>query len=253
MKQLLIFGGTSDEHVLLKALLAYRLEITLCVAGAYGRLMAPDDYPGLSVREGRLDEKAMAALMSKGNFFCVVDATHPYAVEVTKNIQAAAAETGIPYLRLKRLKSTLTNAVVADTAREAAELLNGTAGNVLLTTGSKELAIFTEVKDYKTRLYPRVLPTVESVSACLENGYPANHIIAMHGPFSKELNLAMLRQFRIQTIVTKDGGVQGGFPEKLEAAAELDAAVIVIGRPEEEGLTLDETIVQISKLLEGDK
>jgi precorrin-6x reductase len=252
MKKLLLFGGTSDEHGLLDALSPYRIQITLCVAGAYGKLMAPDDYPGLSVREGRLDSGRMAALMRQNGFFCVVDATHPYAVEATKNIRAAAAKTGIPYLRLARPKSKLHNAVVVDTAREAAALLNAIAGNVLLTTGSKDLDVFTQVKDYKARLYPRVLPSAESVRACIGNGYPANHIIAMHGPFSKELNLALMRQFDIQTVVTKDGGAQGGFPEKLEAADELNAAVIVIRRPDEDGLTLEETVAQIITLMGED-
>jgi precorrin-6x reductase len=250
MKKLLIFGGTSDEHNLLNGLSPYRLQITLCVASAYGKMMTPDDYPGLDVREGRLDAPQIADLIRDGAFFCVVDATHPYAVEVTSNIKAAASETHIPYLRLGRPKSDLKNTIVADTAREAASLLNETVGNVLLTTGSKELTVFTEVKDYRTRVFPRVLPTVDSIDACVQNGFPANHIIAMHGPFSKELNLALMRQFNIRTIVTKDGGVQGGFPEKLEAAEELGASVIVIRRPEDDAQTFDDTIERIVKLLE---
>lgn len=249
-KKLIIFGGTSEEHLLLRALSPFNLRVTLQVASAYGKSMAPDHYKGLTIRAGRLTADEMAGLMREDGFFCAVDATHPYAVEVTKNIRAATAAAGIPYLRLLREKSAFEGAGIVESVREAVGRLNRTDGNALLTTGSKELSAFTAVRDYRTRLFPRVLPTAESVGACLSNGFPANHIIAMHGPFSKELNIALMRQFYIQTIVTKDGGAQGGFPEKLEAARELNVDVIVIRRPAEDGLTLAETVAKISEFME---
>jgi precorrin-6x reductase len=128
--------------------------------------------------------------------------------------------------------------------------LKAVDGNILLTTGSKELTAFTEIPDYETRLYPRVLPAVESIEACLSLGFQASHIIALQGPFSKELNIALMRQFEIKAIVTKDGGKPGGFPEKLDAARELGAEVIVIRRPDEEGLSEDDVILELTKLLE---
>lgn len=250
MKKLLIFGGTSEEHALLHALAPFDLNITLCVASDYGRHMAPAGDQRLQVKTGRMDLIQIQELIRGEGFFCVVDATHPYAVDVTKNLKAAAAQSGIHYLRLLRERSIPERAAVVATMQEAAEKLNETSGNVLLTTGSKELSVFTGVRDFENRLYPRVLPTVESISACRANGFLPNHIIAMHGPFSKELNVALMRQFDIRIIVTKDGGSLGGFPEKLSAARELNADVIVIRRPEEDGLTLGQVVAGVSNLLE---
>lgn len=250
MTKLLIFGGTSEEHGLIEALSPFQVEVTLCVASDYGKMMVPANRPGLEVLTGRLDKAQMTALMTCG-FLCVIDSTHPYATEVTKNIKAAAVEAKIPYLRLMRERSTLGNATVVGSPQEAAVLLNDSTGNVLLTTGSKDLTVFTAVSNYRERLYARVLPTTESIDAALSNGYQSSHIIAMHGPFSKELNVALMQQFDIKTIVTKDGGIPGGFPAKMEAAAELNAALIVIERPADDGLSETDIIARISSLLEA--
>ena len=93
--------------------------------------------------------------------------------------------------------------------KEAARRLEGRAGNVLITTGSKELKEYTEVPGYRERFYVRVLPTQESIDACVNLGFPERHLIAMHGPFTKELNVALMRQFHVRTLVTKDGGAIG--------------------------------------------
>jgi precorrin-6x reductase len=201
------------------------------------------------VRAGRMDSAEMAAFMRAERFFAVIDATHPYAVEVTANIKIAAEAVGIPYLRLLRASSELSGTIIVSSIAEAAERLNTVGGNALLTTGSKELRAFTRVAGYAERMYPRVLPTAEAIGTCLALGFKANHIIAMHGPFSEELNAALMRQFDIETLVTKDGGAAGGFPEKLTAAREFGARVIVIARPPDSGGALEQIIAELREML----
>jgi precorrin-6x reductase len=252
MIKVLVFGGTSEEHELIRALSRYPAALTLCVASEYGAALLKAESDKLSVRTGRMDAGQITALIQNEGFSTVVDTTHPYAVEVTQNIRKAATDTGIPYLRLLRESSRLDGARIVSSAEEAAEMLKDRPGNVLLTTGSKELGAYTGVQDYQDRLYARVLPTVASIEACLSQGFKSSHIIAMHGPFSKELNMTIMRQFDIKTLVTKDGGKPGGFSEKLEAVRELGAELIVIGRPAEEadGFPLVEIVGRIAMLLE---
>ena len=77
----------------------------------------------------------------------------------------------------------------------------------------------------------------------MELGYPVKNIIAMQGPFSREMNGAMMRQIGASVLVTKESGVIGGFSEKLGAVQDTEAIAIVVGRPKEEsGLLLDELI-----------
>lgn len=251
MKKLLVFGGTSEEHGIISALTDYPIAVTLCVASEYGAALLPQESSRLKVRTGRMDTEQIADMIRNEGFFAVVDTTHPYAVIVTQNIKKASSDTGIPYLRLMRECSNVDGTIAVRSIGEAAEILKTRSGNVLITTGSKELAAYTGIPDRRERLYPRVLPTVESIEACLSHGFQSTHIIAMHGPFSKELNIAMMKQFDIKLLVTKDGGRPGGFPEKLEAARELGVEILVIGRPDDEGLKLSEVIGKISEWLEG--
>ena len=127
-------------------------------------------------------------------------------------------------------------------AAEAARLVAERAGNVLLTTGSNDLGVYVEAMgDYAERLYVRVLPVTKSLAKAEGLGIPASHVIAMQGPFSKELNSALIHEFGIETLVTKASGKAGGFWEKVEAARECGIDLVVISRPiAEVGLSLEE-------------
>ncbi len=111
----------------------------------------------------------------------------------------------------------------------------------MLTTGSKELSKFTVIPDYQERLYARVLSIPSVISSCAELGIEGKHLIGMQGPFSTEINEAMLRQYDCSYLVTKDTGKAGGFPEKMEACQRCDVTPVIIGRPlQEEGLSVAE-------------
>lgn len=127
---------------------------------------------------------------------------------------------------------------VVQSAANAAEYLLETKGNILLTTGSKELRAYAEIP--RERLYVRVLPTHDSIAACEAAGIPHRNIIAMFGPFSQRMNEAMLEQYHISYLVTKEAGRNGGFEEKLQAAKRCGVKAIVIRRPEDSGVTVEE-------------
>jgi len=249
MKNIIVYGGASEEHALLEALRSMPVAITLSVASHYGASLFPAPNNGLVIKQGPLEARQIADFMRGGDFCCAIDATHPYAVKASANIRAAAAQTGLPCLRLLREPSNLEGCLAVDSIIHAVAELNRLKGSVLLTTGSKDLHAFSGVSDYQKRLYARVLPTAESLAACAELGLPLSHIIAMQGPFSTRLNAALLCEFDIKTLVTKDGGVAGGFPQKLAAAQEMGAKVIVIRRPNETGLSFAELMQRVEELV----
>ena len=234
-----MFSGTTEGRVFSKQLAALGAEVLVSVATPLGA-EEQGQAPGITVHSGRLLPGAMAELL-QGAALCV-DATHPYAVEATKNIRAAANAAGVEYHRLLRAASTLPagSVVLADAVRAAAYLADR-PGRVLLATGAKELPAFAALDP--ERLYPRVLPTLAGIAACEAAGIPHRNILAMQGPFTAELNTALLRQFHISYMVTKDGGAAGGFAEKAEAAAQCGVQLIVLRRPEEQGESA-ETILQ---------
>ena len=226
-----VFSGTTEGRSFSRALAALGAAVTVCVATELGA-EEQGRADGITVRTGRLDADGMTALL-RGAALCV-DATHPYAAEATRNIRAAAAAAGVEYHRLLRPASPLPagSVVQADAARAAAYLADR-PGRVLLATGAKELPAFAALDP--ARLYPRVLPTLAGIAACEAAGIPHRNILAMQGPFTEELNTALLRQFHISYMVTKDGGAAGGIEEKIEAARSCKARVIMIERPHEEG------------------
>ena len=231
--RVVLFSGTTEGRELSRRLAELGLEVTVSVATPLGQ-EEQGSAPGVTVRCGRLLPDEMAALLEDAAL--CIDATHPYAVDATKNIRAAAAQAGVEYRRLLRARSPLPeDCVVFGTAAQAAEYLAGTKENILIATGAKELAAFAPLDP--ARLYPRVLPTPEGIAACEAAGIPHRNIIAMQGPFSCQLNKALIEQFHIRYLVTKDGGAAGGFAEKVQAAAETGAQLVVLRRPEEVGET----------------
>lgn len=229
--KLLIFGGTTEGRVLVRRLAEAGAQVTVSVATPMGAEELAG-IPNLTVLTGRRDAAAMQALLQE--FDLCIDATHPYAAEASANIRTACTAAGVPLRRAARPASAAAEpAFAADTTAEAAAFLAGTEGNILLTTGAKELPAFAGID--KTRLFARVLPTHEGISACEALGIPHRNIIAMQGPFGTALNCALMEQYHIAWLVTKDGGRAGGFAEKLEAARRTGAKVVLIRRPADVG------------------
>ena len=241
-----VFSGTTEGRRFSQKLAALGAKVTVCVATPLGA-EEQGEMAGITVHAGRLQPDAMAALLA-GADLCI-DATHPYAVDATKNIRAAAAQAGVEYRRLLRAQSPLPEGcAVFETAAQAAEYLAGQDGNVLLATGAKELAAFAALDP--ARLYPRVLPTPEGIAACEAAQIPHRNIIAMQGPFSYALNRALMEQFAIRFLVTKDGGAAGGFEEKARAAQDTGAQLIVIRRPAEQGETAEQILTRCKEMLQ---
>lgn len=238
MAEVLVFGGTTEGRRLSEWLCKRKTEHILSVATDYGKeVLVPNKY--MHVQCGRMDKGQIEQFIAENKVKAVVDATHPFASEATANIKAASELSGVMYLRLDRNKSFDEESISEDLdagsyfrdTAECANALKKTTGNILLTTGSKELSAFC-MDELRDRLYVRVLPAGASLEICEKLNIAHSNIIAMQGPFSKELNMALIREFDIRTIVTKASGKRGGFYEKEAAARELGIQLFVIGQPD---------------------
>ncbi len=242
MCKILVFAGTTEGYQITEFLEEHQVRTHMCVATDYGSMrLAQTEY--LTISHERMNQQEMEAFMGKEQFTQVIDATHPYAVEVTDNIKKACENTGIPYQRVLRGESAAPvegDVVMVDSVEDAIDFLEGTQGNVLVTTGSKELGKFTRLTGYQERIYARVLSLPNVVVQCSQYGFQGAHLICMQGPFIRELNTAMLRQYNCRYLVTKEAGKNGGFEEKCQAAKDADAILVVIGRPrQEQGISVE--------------
>jgi precorrin-6A/cobalt-precorrin-6A reductase len=225
-----VLGGTADGRRTAELLSEAGIP---AVYSSVSGINAPDEkaWPGITNHTGAMDEDAMAAWLAGLDARLCVDATHPYAREVSINAMAACAQSATPYLRLERrgIAPDRDDLVTCDSYAEAVAYLAAHEGRILTTTGSRELEAYNSLP--KERLILRVLPTSRVLAKCEALGYKPANIIAMQGPFSREINLALLRAFDIAYLVTKDSGDVGGVEEKLEAARACGVTVLCIGRP----------------------
>lgn len=235
--KILLFGGTTEGRLLACALTQRGHQVTVSVATPMGAEALAGHFTG-EVLTGRLDRQAMKTLLPA--YDLCIDATHPYAQEVSRLLRETSTETGTPLRRLARQAGDPEGCIPVDSCAQAAEYLQDKAGNILLTTGSKELAAFAALAP--DRLFPRVLPTHAGLDACLSLGIPHSNILALQGPFTKAMNQAMLEQYHIRWLVTKDGGSPGGFADKLTAAQAVGVPVLLVRRPPDWGERLEDLL-----------
>lgn len=232
----LIFAGTTEGRMITEFLCTKNALLHVQVATEYGEQLLPEQENVVIFSE-RLDEEQMYQQMMEENYDMVIDATHPYAKEVTQNIVAACIRSRMEYTRLVRAKAGIpagSDIRYVDTHEEAVELLNGIEGKVFLATGSKDLPVYCQGINDIARLYVRVLPTAKVIGECQAAGITGDRMICMQGPFSAELNYTLFQEVGASVLVTKEAGKVGGFEEKVDAARRARIQTIVIGRPAEE-------------------
>ena len=242
---IVLFGGTSEGRILAEAAMQH-YECHVFVATESGAEFLPEDVRKQDyVHIGRLDADQMAETFRSLQPAFVMDATHPYAVEVTQNIRKACEREGVRYLRVLRESLAVQECIMAESAEDAERILlkQFRGCPVLLTTGSKELPLFSGLLYENPKVYARILPGEANEAIALQSGVLPEHLLTGIGPFSEEENYAVLHRYGIRVLVTKESGNRGGFSEKISAAKKAGAGVIVIKRPaEEEGITLQEAL-----------
>ncbi len=233
---ILLLAGTSDARLILQRLKEKRAEVAVSVTTEYGAdlLRASADR----VSQARLDAPGLQQLLEAWRISLVVDATHPYASEASKNAMAATRKAGLPYFRYERAAAPLDQAALSGllhkvaSAQAAAELAAQLGNTVFLTTGSKTLPVFVRHPALQgKRLVARVLPETAVLAQCRALGLEPRDIVALQGPFSEGLNRELFLAYGAQVVVTKESGTAGGCDTKLAAAASLRLPVVMIERP----------------------
>ena len=282
MCKIWIFGGTTEGRLLAEYCSREKIEAWVSVASEYGEELLQEELmesgnagnPDLNhntclakknlktvqassvikVLRGRMDRYQMEEFIRNQGIHLVIDATHPHARFVSEEIQEACGRTGVRLERCLRAEGEQNKArdwVEVDSIQEAVSFLSSVSGVIFATTGSKELEALCQIPDYQKRVYARVLPTSNVLRKCEKLGITGSHLIAMQGPFSTEMNTLFLRQTKAEWLLTKDSGRAGGFQEKVEAARENGTRVVVIRRPEEDGISLEEAMEVLKKADEG--
>lgn len=236
-----IIGGTSESRKLIKKL-DNHCDYVVSIATEGGRGF----FETKNLFVGRMTKDEMIDFAREKKITTLVDLSHPYAKIVSKNAKEAAKKLNIEYIRYARKKTDFYNkGIYLNSYEEAYEYLKNIEGTVFFTTGSKNIADFERVRGENRFIY-RILPTSESIGLAEKENIHIRDLVAMLGPFSKELNKEMFKGFSVDYCVLKDSGEAGGTAEKIEACIELNIGPIIIGREEEIGYSsLDKILERI--------
>jgi precorrin-6x reductase len=235
-KKILLLSGTHEGPLLARALAdaGCRVHATVTRTEACASLFG-DVRDGIIVEARGFTEESLAAFLSDNGADVVLDATHPFAVRITRLAQATCEHLGVPYVRFERSDwEPPAGTEFADSFAEAAARLPALGQRVMLTIGAKQLKHFVSLHA-RLVMFARVLPSPVSVQQALDAGFEPGHILGLRPPFSQEFNRALFTEYAVDALVTKASGVAGGVREKVLAACELGVKVLMIRRPETDG------------------
>ena len=230
-----VLAGTQDGREIVRLLLEQGHDVAASVVSSYGgELLAHACGQRCLINDKPLDEEALKDYLQEHDIRLLVDASHPYAANVSRNAIAVCQALSIPYIRYERDLSKLDydRITVVHSYEEAAQTAAALGKKIFLTTGSRNLDKFVHSPDLKDcELTARVLPTAEVIGLCESLGLDAGHIVALQGPFSQELNRELFRKYGAEVIITKNSGTIGGTDTKFAAAAALNLPIVLIDRP----------------------
>ena len=226
---ILVLGGTSDSLEICDRINKYEdLPYTLSVTTSYGEDLARKHAK--NVITGKLTKEDMVRFIEKNNINKIIDATHPYAIEVSKNAIQCAKELNIDYLRYER------KSLIEDISYENKYIVSSIEPKIVELIPDRNLIV-------------RVLPTSDVILSCESLGLNADNIIAMKGPFSQSINEEFYKHYNVDIVVTKESGIAGGFLEKVNACETLQIPVVIITREKINYPLVVNEIDELEKLL----
>ncbi|OEF97993.1 precorrin-6A reductase [Desulfuribacillus alkaliarsenatis] len=248
-----VLAGTTESRAAISALQNAGHRVGASVVTAFGSNLLTRQ--GVTyINQGRFDEHTLTTALLDNQVQCLVDATHPYAIEISKLAMKVAAALQIPYIRYERQAGDVHEHPLVKHVQnlEEVETLIKPNQRVFSTLGSKSLPVLVPMmKRVGAELIVRVLPCTESIQLCEQIGVDLANIVAMKGPFTEMLNTALFRQYNIDVMLTKESGHSGGFHEKIKSASELDITSLVIRRPELLYPEIADTIEQLIEKVTG--
>jgi precorrin-6A/cobalt-precorrin-6A reductase len=233
-KRILLLSGTCEGPLLGRALVEAGFGVRATVTGEEARRSLFGPLLGqIEVAAEGFTEQSLADYLGQGAVDLVLDATHPFAVRITRIAHAVCMRLGIPYVRYERPDWTPPDGThFAASYAETAALLPSLGSRIMLTIGSRQLEHFASLHG-RVQMYARILPSLRSLEQALAAGFTGENLLCLRPPFSTELNRALFREYNVEVLVTKASGPEGGVVEKVTAARELGMSVLMIRRPEQ--------------------
>ncbi|MFK4785276.1 precorrin-6A reductase [Fusobacterium sp. MFO224] len=223
-----VIGGTKDSRNFIENILELKENIIVTTISEYGKKLLEKYEVNVIVKS--MEKVEMLKFIEKNKIKRIFDFTHPYAVNVSKNAMEISGIKGIEYFRFNRKTYNYKECIKFNKIEELTEFISDINENILNTLGSNSIEKFKNLKNLKN-IYFRVLPTKISIEKVEKIGVLAKNILGIQGPFTKEFNSSIYKNYNIKYLITKESGDIGGEKEKIEAALENKVKVIVLKKP----------------------
>ena len=237
VKRIWLIGGTSESANVAFSLVDILKEkdiicfITVTTEDAI-KLYLKSSF--IKVKVGKMTFEEMKLFCLEKGITNIIDSSHPFAIEVSRNAIAVSQLLNIPYLRYERpnINDFKDNSNI-NTVSSFDEILNSKYlenKKVLLTIGTRYLSLFKPWQE-KSNLFVRILPNNEALKIALESGFTSNRIIAFRPPLNEDLEIALWRHWQIDLVISKASGKAGGEDIKHKVSQKLNIPLILIKRP----------------------
>ena len=251
--RIFLLGGTKDSTNIIRHVKEnYEAYILTTTTTEYGSRLASEAGSDDTIARPLLKDEIIE-ILKKDDFDILIDATHPFAEHITQTSSSIARELKMPYIRFERPTTNLENIDTshihyAESFDDAGKLIEREflEGNVLHFAGANTMADITKYVGVD-RFYPRILKVESSIEKCNALNIDPNHIIPMTGAATKQENIDLIEKYDASVMITKESGEIGGVYEKIEAANEMDIAVIMIKRPKIENLNKNDVVNDLNE------
>lgn len=231
-----LIGGTSESRAIAHHLSEQSLPYIVTVTTESARQLYPTDA---CVQVAPLNSQAIEQLVQQWQIKCILDASHPFACEISRQAMDCARKGAIAYLRYERTRPqpqdiSIENASVisVDSIKTlvTSDILNHQ--RVLFCLGYRHLHQFSSLRS-TAQLFARILPSVAAMEGAIAAGFAPSEIIALRPPVSPALEAALWQQWNITRVVAKASGSAGGELTKRQTAEALgpDVKLVLIQRP----------------------
>lgn len=244
---IIVFAGSAEARKWINKSRRKGYKLWVFLRSPAGRQLLPQEDDNLKIFiEG--DSRRETLDMFPDQALALVDGSHPYDQAYSKRLARMAEDTGAEYIRLLSEERTPEGVKVFTQHDEARRYLERGQGNILFTTGLEAMERLISPRMH-LRAYARTEPRTENIKRLRDQGLGYKQILALCGPFSQEMNQAMIGQYKIETLVTEESGLQDAVEEKAFAALRSGVELVVIRDSKKKGLYLHQIDGHLETLL----
>lgn len=244
--KLLVFAGSAEARRWINHGRRRDYEQWVFVNTPFGKDLLPEEDENLKIFVGKKSKREIGSLLHEDSL-AIIDGYHPFCELFSRDLKDLAEEKNIAYLRLLPDEKTPEGVEVVSNLKEAAACLESTSGNILVTTGLESIEELMSTKLH-LRLYCHLDPIPETIQKAVDLGLGYKQILALCGPLSPDMHLALIHQYKIKVLLTGESILGEGVEEKVLAAKKAGIPLVVIRYTDENTFLVAEMEKKVDEL-----